>query len=136
MSDLTVLINSVLIHYSLVWDPLSIPNKLLCWDDHCSWFLSLDKPQITSFNSDQKNNISPVGKTVTITCVADAFPAPNYVIFHNGMKLTDVVDGVKTIQSANLSNDGRYECLAKNSIGNVSASFNFTVNGKICAKTV
>ena len=52
------------------------------------------------------------------------------------MKLTDVVDGVKTIQSANLNNDGRYECLAKNSIGNVSASFNFTVNGKICVKTV
>ena len=52
------------------------------------------------------------------------------------MKLTDVVDGVKTIQSANLNNDGRYECLAKNSIGNVSGSFNFTVNGKICVKTV
>ena len=73
---------------------------------------------------------------MTITCVADAFPAPNYMIFHNGMKLTDVVDGVKTIQSANLKNDGRYECLAKNSIGNVSASFNLTVNGKICVKTV
>ena len=68
--------------------------------------------------------------------MADAFPAPNYMIFHNGMKLTDVVDGVKTIQSTNLNNDGRYECLAKNSIGNVSASFNLTVNGKICVKTV
>ena len=73
---------------------------------------------------------------MTITCVADAFPAPDYVIFHNGMKLTDVVNGVKTIQSAKLNNDGRYECLAKNSIGNVFASFNFTVNGKICVKTV
>ena len=68
--------------------------------------------------------------------MADAFPAPNYTIFHNGMKLTDVLDGVKTIQSTNLNNDGRYECLAKNSIGNVSASFNLTVNGKICVKTV
>ena len=52
------------------------------------------------------------------------------------MKLTDVVNGVKTIQSANLSDDGRYECVANNSIGNVSASFNLTVNGKICVKTV
>ena len=100
--------------------------------------MCLDKPKIASFISDQKNNISPVGKTVTITCVADAFPAPNYIIFHNGMELTDVVGGVKTIQSANLNNDGRYGCLANNSIGNVSASFNLTVNGKICicVKTV
>ena len=73
---------------------------------------------------------------MTITCVADAFPAPNYMIFHNGMKLTDVVNGVKTIQSANLSHDGRYECVANNSIGNVAATFNLTVNGKICVKTV
>ena len=73
---------------------------------------------------------------MTITCVADAFPAPNYIIFHNGRKLTDAVDGVKTIQSPNLSDDGRYECLAKNSIGDVFASFNLTVNGKICVKTV
>ena len=70
---------------------------------------------------------------MTITCVADAFPAPNYIIFHNGMKL--VVNGVKTIQSANLSNDGRYECVANNSIGNVRATFNLTVNGKFCVKT-
>ena len=73
---------------------------------------------------------------MTITCVADAFPAPNYIIVHNGMKLTDVVHGMKTIQSANLSDDGRYECVANNSFGRVSASFNLTVNGKICVKTV
>ena len=73
---------------------------------------------------------------MTITCVADAFPAPNYIIFHNGMKLTEVVNGVKTIQSASLNHDGRYECVANNSIGNVSASFKLTVNGKICVKTV
>ena len=96
----------------------------------------LDKPKFTSLSSDQKNNISPVGKTVTITCVADAFPAPNYVIFHNGMKLTNVVNGVKIIQSANLGDDGRYECVANNSFGHVSASINLTVNGKICVKTV
>ena len=73
---------------------------------------------------------------MTITCVADAFPAPNYIIFHNGMKLTDVVNGVKTIQSANLGDDGRYKCVANNSFGRVSACFNLTVNGKICVKTV
>ena len=56
-----------------------------------------------------------------------------YVIMHD---CSYVVDGVKTIQSANLSDDGRYVCVAKNSVGNVSASFNLTVNGKICVETV
>ena len=65
--------------------------------------------------------------------MADAFPEPDYIIFH---KLPDVVDGMKTIQSANLSDDGRYECVASNSVGNVSATFNLTVNGKICVKMV
>ena len=71
-----------------------------------------------------------------IVCSATAFPTPDYMIFHNGMELTNVVDGVKTIQSANLSDDGHYECVANNSVGHVSASFNLTVNGKICVKTV
>ena len=84
----------------------------------------------------RKKNISLVGETVTIICVAKAFPAPNYMIFHNAMKLPDVVNGVKTINSANLSHDGQYECVANNSIGNVRATFNLTVNGKICVKTV
>ena len=73
---------------------------------------------------------------MNITCVADALPSPNYIIFHNGMELTEVVDGVKIIQSGNLSDDGRYECVANNSFGRVSARFNLTVNGKICVKTV
>ena len=65
-----------------------------------------------------------------IVCSATAFPTPDYMIFHNGMELTNVVDGVKTIQSANLSDDGHYECVANNSVGHVSASFNLTVNGR------
>ena len=52
------------------------------------------------------------------------------------MELIVVVDGVKTIQLASLSDDGRYECLAKNSFERVSASLNLTVNGKICVKSV
>ena len=71
-----------------------------------------------------------------ITCKADAFPEPNYTITRNGNYVPDVVDGVKTIQSANITDDGRYECVAKNSVGSVSASFNLTVNGKICVEPV
>ena len=53
------------------------------------------------------------------------------------MELIDVVDGVKTIQSANLSDmNRRYECVANNSFVRVSASISLTVNGKICVKKV
>ena len=94
--------------------------------------MCVGEPIIISFKSDQKNNTVHVGKTVKIACNATAFPAPTYMIFHNGNQLTDGVDGEKTIESANLNDDGRYECLASNSVGDVSASFNLTVNSKIC----
>ena len=96
----------------------------------------LDKPRNIFIKSDQNKNICRVGKKVIITCKAEGFPDPNYTITRNGNYVPDVVDGVKTIQSANLSDDGRYECVAKNSVGNVSASFNLTVNSKISVKTV
>ena len=86
--------------------------------------------------SDQHKNICPVGKKVIITCKADAFPEPNYTITRNGNYVPDVVDGVKTIKAANLTDDGRYECVAKNSVRSVYSSFNLTVNGKICVKPV
>ena len=94
----------------------------------------LDKPRNIFIKSDQHKNICPVGKKVIITCKANAYPEPNYTINRNGKYLPDVVDGVKTTQSANLTDDGRYECVAKNSVGNVSACFNLTVNGKNCLK--
>ena len=96
-------------------------------------FLCLDEPKIFSFNSNQKNNIVNVGETVKIICKAEGFPAPNYTIVHNCIKLTD--DGVKTIEEVNTDDGGRYECVAKNNLGHFSASFNLTVKGKICLET-
>ena len=98
--------------------------------------MCLDKPRNIFVKSDQHKNIFPVGKKVIITCKADAYPEPNYTITRNGNYVPDVVDGVKTILSANITDDGRYECVANNSVGSVSASFNITVNGKICVKPV
>ena len=95
-----------------------------------SSFTYLDKPWNISFKSGEQNNIVSVGETVKIICSATAFPAPDYIIFYNGMKLVDVLDGVKDIQSANLSDDGHYKCVANNSVGHVSASFNLIVNGR------
>ena len=96
----------------------------------------LDKPKIVSFKSGQENNTVPVGGNVTITCKAEAFPPLNYTIYHNGVRLTDVVDGVKTIKSVDNNDGGRYECMAINSLGNVYASFNLIVQGKLILKPI
>ena len=94
----------------------------------------LDKPKIISFKSGQENNAVPVGGNVTMTCKAEAFPPLNYTIFHNGIRLTDVVNGVKTIKSVDYNDGGRYECMAINTLGNVYASFNLIVQGKLILK--
>ena len=98
--------------------------------------LCLDEPKIFSFKSDHNNNIVNVGETLKIRCKAEGFPAPNYTIFHNCIKVTD--NGVKMIKSVNIHDCGRYECVANNVLGQFSASFNLTVNwkaGKICLGT-
>ena len=99
------------------------------------FFLFLNEPKrIFSFKSDKENNIGTVGETVKIICKAEGqFPASNYTIFHNGVKLTD--NRVKTIEEVNTDDGGRYECVAKNDLGEFSASFNLTVKGKICLET-
>ena len=91
----------------------------------------LDKPEIDNFGSDQKNDMAIVGKSVRITCKADASPAPEYKIFHNRTKLTDVNNGVKTIMSANYNDSGQYKCISNNCRGNKSEIFNLTVKGEI-----
>ena len=91
----------------------------------------LDKPEINYFGSDQKNDMAIVGKSVRITCKADASPPPEYKIFHNNTELTDVNNGAKTIMSANYNDSGQYKCIANNSRGNKSEIFNLTVKGEI-----
>ena len=79
--------------------------------------------------------MATVGKSVKITCKADGFPPPEYNIFHNSTELTDVINGVKTIISANYNDSGQYKCIAKNSRGNKFDIFNLIVKGEICVKT-
>ena len=82
--------------------------------------LCLDKPKNVSFKSNLKNNIVNVGETVKIICKAEGFPAPNYNIFHNCIKITD--NGVKIINSVSIHDGGGYVCVAKNELGELSAS--------------
>ena len=72
-----------------------------------------------------------VGNSITITCKADAFPSPNYTILHNGENLKDVLNGVKTFNSVELSDEGSYNCTAKNFLGIASDDLKLNVNGKI-----
>ena len=78
--------------------------------------------------------MATVGNSITITCKADAFPSPNYAILHNGENLKYVVNGVKTFNSVELSDNGSYICTAKNVLGNASKDFILTVKGEICVK--
>ena len=73
---------------------------------------------------------------MTITCKVETFPPLNYTIYHNGVRLTGLVDGVKTIKSVDNNDGGRYECIAINSLGNVYASFNLIVQGKLILKPI
>ena len=57
-----------------------------------------------------------------------AFPPADYTLFYNETQLTDVVDGAKTISSASRNDAGKYVCVARNSLGNVSKSFFLSVN--------
>jgi hypothetical protein len=68
------------------------------------------------------------GQPVNITCMSDGFPEPSYTITHNGSLISNKTK--HTIQVVNWSDSGTYKCLAKNELGNDSASTNFTV-GKI-----
>ena len=91
-------------------------------------FLCLDKPIIVLFASKQNKEIATIGDTVKIICKGVAFPPADYTLFHNETRLTGVVDGVKTISSACRNDAGKYVCVARNSLGNVSKSFFLSVN--------
>ena len=102
-------------------------------------FICSDKPTNIVFQSGNQNKyIAVVGENVTITCKAKGFPAPNYIILHNGTPLNTarVVNGVTTIKSVQRSDDGQYQCIANNFLGNTYASFNLIVHGKIFFKPV
>ena len=47
------------------------------------------------------------------------------------LNAADVVNGVTTIKSVQRSDDGQYQCIANNFLGNTNASFNLIVHGKI-----
>ena len=66
---------------------------------------------------------------VNITCESDGLPEPSYSITHNGTEVS--TNKTYTIDDVQYRHAGTYKCVAKNKIGNDSASANLTVVGKI-----
>ena len=92
---------------------------------------TLDKPENIFFKGNPANSMITVCNSITITCKADASPSPNYTILHNDEILKDVFKGVKTFKSVKRSDEGSYNCTAKNFLGIASDDLKLNVNGKI-----
>ena len=91
-----------------------------------------------------------VGNTITFVCVAYGIPDPSIswnrgdIVLNNGSQIIIhevllALDGVKYLQSilelcsVEEEDAGQYSCLTENSIGNDTAAFALTVNGKALA---
>ena len=90
------------------------------------------------------------GNTITFVCVAYGIPDPSIswnrgnTTLSNGSRVTIYVEpltdnGVTFVQSilelcsAEVEDAGQYSCFAENSLGNDTATFVLTVNGKALA---
>ena len=89
-------------------------------------------------------NVSRTGESVTVTCTAVGYPAPQFKLTHGHKRLTtnNTSDGsgvYYTIVSAKMSDSGDYECVPESSLeeypndplqGN-EVSLHLTVYGKL-----
>ncbi len=104
----------------------------------CCFFAA--EPNITSFTV-TPDSVAKEGKKVTITCISKGVPYPNNDIFRNGTKVntektstevsSEKTSTTYTIDSVTPGDAGIYTCIAKNKVGNDSATVDLTVQGKI-----
>ena len=70
------------------------------------------------------------GNKVALTCDCNGVPDPNYSWTKDGKPASN--GKVLTVASAATNDNGEYQCLAYNVLGNVSsASYNLNVIGKV-----
>ncbi|XP_067662288.1 hemicentin-1-like isoform X1 [Haliotis asinina] len=83
-------------------------------------FLRLQEPPIARTIPRSQNFL--IGRTINITCVADGYPPPNYSWMRGGKFIVPTNriyfnDGVLIIKRIKRTDEGDYECLAKNPAG-------------------
>ena len=81
--------------------------------------------------------IVTAGQRVEIRCSAYGAPKPIITWIKNNVHITEAnrysvsSSGTLTIEEVGKTDEGRYECAARNSIGAASAQMTLTVQGKI-----
>ncbi|XP_028399311.1 uncharacterized protein LOC114522762 [Dendronephthya gigantea] len=71
-----------------------------------------------------------LGKSLVVLCNSNGIPKPAYTIFHNGSVVS--FEMAYSVSEVKLNDAGTYECLAKNTLGNVTASSFLTVSDQSC----
>lgn len=72
-----------------------------------------------------------IGQTVTLPCVVQGEPSPEVTWFHNGVPV-GVRDTVALrIQHVSLTDQGTYQCVAKNNAGQDTLEIKLEVLGEI-----
>ncbi|KAM9034722.1 cell adhesion molecule CEACAM5-like [Sarcophilus harrisii] len=62
-----------------------------------------------------------------LECCVESYPPAQYIWQHNGTKIPDFSNNTYVIKNVTLKNSGKYTCLAKNNVTNLSVSKSITV---------
>ena len=94
-------------------------------------FISSDQPAVKTFSVGTPTNSVKQGATVNVTCIADGYPAPAYII-KRGNQVVNSTDGRFVITNIKLSEeDYTYSCTPNNTVGTgATRPLKITVLGK------
>ena len=73
----------------------------------------IDAPRILSFSAVVSKNNS-----MTLTCLAEGLPKPNYTIFSDEVEVICGQHGIVAIPNYNLVDNVTYTCISMNNLGN------------------
>ena len=95
-----------------------------------NFFFLTDKPTETKLTYESKNKFVVVEDTVVFACSADSFPPSKLELRFNNKILGYFYNGRFSLHRVNTSNEGVYECIARNMLGTgVSPRVSLTVYG-------
>lgn len=94
-------------------------------------FILSDEPAVKTFSTGTPANTVKQGATVNITCIADGYPPPEYII-KRGNQMVNTTGGRFVITNIQLSEeDYTYSCTPNNTVGTgATKTLKITVLGK------